>query len=148
MRRRSLLGFTFIELLVSMTVVGLLSSIAVPKYRAMKRRAQATNVLGDMQVIRVAALSFYSDSGYFPGESPPGVAPNNLGKYLPIGFTFKRDDWSMDYEFLPGSGPSGDLVGVAAATLDDNLGTSVMAMLGNNAVIMIGGRLTFFISGM
>jgi prepilin-type N-terminal cleavage/methylation domain-containing protein len=141
-------GFTFVELLISMTIVGLLSSIAVPKYRAMKQRAQATNVLGDFQVIRVAALSFYSDSGYFPAEAAAGTAPANLGKYLPQGFSFRRDDWSLDYEHLPGSSQDGSLVGVAAATLDENLGAAVMAMLGNNATMMMNGRLTFFISGM
>ena len=38
-------------------------------------------------------------------------------------------------------------MGVAAATLDEDLGTATMVMLGNNATIMINGKLTFFISG-
>jgi len=36
MRRRG--GFTFVELLVSMTVIGILSAVAVPKYIDLKRR--------------------------------------------------------------------------------------------------------------
>lgn len=146
MRRRAT-GFTFIEILMAMTIVGLLSSVAVPKYRDMKRRALATNILGDFQVVRIAALSFFADSGYFPPDAPPGTPPRNLGTYLPQGFTFSRDEWSLDYEHFPGAGPSGDVVGVAAATLDEALGIATMAMLGNNATIMINGKLTFFISG-
>lgn len=145
-RRRT--GFTFIELMVVVTIIGLLSSIAVPKFRLMKQRAFATNVLADLQVVRVAVLSFYSDSGHFPAEAAAGIAPPGLEKYLPIGFAFKRDEWSMDYDIVPGGGPAGDLVGVSAATLDQDLGNTVMAMLGNHATIMIGGRLTFFISGL
>ena len=144
-RRR---GFTFIELLVVVTIVGLLSSIAVPKYRAMKQRAQATNVLADLQVVRVAVMSYYADYNQFPPEAGPGTAPANLEKYLPVGFGFARDTWSMDYDFVSSAGENGDLVGVSAATLDEELGRIVMAMLGNNATIMINGRLTFFISGM
>lgn len=158
MTRRA--GFTFVELLVSITIVGLLSTVAVPRYRTMKRQALATQVLGDFQVVRVAALSFYSDSGYFPPDAGAGQVPRNLGRYLPFGFAFERPEWSIDYEYLPASpgsprGRSGrsspatpELVGVAAATLDDQLGTTVMAMLGNNATILINGRLTLFISGM
>lgn len=144
-RRR---GFTFIELLVVVTIVGLLSSIAVPKYRAMKQRAQATNVLADLQVVRVAVMNYYADYNQFPPEAGPGTAPPNLEKYLPEGFGFRRDTWSMDYDFDAAAGENGDLVGVSAATLDEELGRIVMAMLGNNATIMINGRLTFFISGM
>jgi prepilin-type N-terminal cleavage/methylation domain-containing protein len=141
-------GFTFVELLVVVTIVGLLSSIAVPKYRAMKQRAQATNVLGDMQVVRVAVMNYYADYNAFPEDADAGTAPPNLEKYLPVGFGFKRDTWSMDYDHVSGGGVNGDLVGVSAATLDDELGRIVMAMLGTNATIMINGRLTFFISGM
>lgn len=141
-------GFTFVELLVVVTIVGLLSSIAVPKYRSMKQRAQATNVLGDLQVVRVAVMSYYADYNQFPTDAAAGVTPPNLEKYLPVGFGFQRDTWSMDYDILPGAGVNSDLVGVSAATLDDELGRIVMAMLGNNATIMINGRLTFFISGM
>jgi prepilin-type N-terminal cleavage/methylation domain-containing protein len=144
-RRRP--AFTFIELLVVVTIVGLLSTIAVPKYRAMKQRAQATNVLGDLQVVRVAVMNYYADYNSFPVEAGPGIAPPNLEKYLPAGFGFRRDTWSMDYDIVSGAGTNGDLVGVSAATLDEELGRIVMAMLGTNATIMINGRLTFFISG-
>jgi len=141
-------GFTFIELLVVVTIVGLLSSIAVPRYRLMKQRAQATNVLADLQVVRVAVLNYYADYQEFPQEAAAGVAPPNLQKYLPVGFGFQRETWSMDYDIVSGAGVNGDLVGVSAATLDEELGRIVMAMLGTNATIMINGRLTFFISGM
>lgn len=141
-------GFTFVEILIAMTIVGLLSSIAVPKYRAMKQRAQATNVLGDLQVVRVAVMNYYADYNQFPQDAAAGVAPQNMEKYLPAGFGFKRDAWSMDFDVVPGAGVNGDLVSVSAATLDEELGRIVMAMLGNNATIMVNGRLTFFIAGM
>ena len=141
-------GFTFVELLIVTTIVGLLSSIAVPKYRAMKQRAQATNVLGDLQVVRVAVMNYYADYNDFPVDAAAGEAPPNLEKYLPAGFGFRRDTWSLDYDVVDGAGVNGDLVSVSAATLDDELGGIVMSMLGNNATIMVNGRLTFFISGM
>jgi len=104
-------------------------------------------VLGDLQVVRVAVMSYYADYNQFPVEAGAGTAPPNMEKYLPAGFGFQRDTWSMDYDILPGGGVNGDIVSVSAATLDDELGRIVMSMLGNNATIMLNGRLTFFVSG-
>lgn len=140
-------GFTFVELMIAVTIIGLLSSIAVPKYRTMKRQALAAQVLGDFDVIRVAALSFYADSGYFPPDAGAGQTPRGMDRYMPQGFSFTRREWTLDYEYFAPGGGGQELVGVAAATLDGQLGTTVMAMLGNNATININGRLTLFISG-
>src|SRR6185295_20283839 len=96
--RRSRFGFTFVELMIAMIIVGCLSAIAVPKYIDLKRRANTTKVLGDFQVVRVAVMSFYADSSYYPAETGAGVIPPHLQKYLPLGFEFSRPQWTLDYE--------------------------------------------------
>lgn len=145
-------GFTFVELMISMTIVGLLGSIAVPKYRAIKRQALAAQVIGDFDVVRVAALSFFVDSGYFPKESASGKVPKGLGNYLPRTFQMKQPEWTLDYEYYylkPSKKFAGkELVGVSAKTADAALGETAMAMLGSGASVMINGKLTFFIAGM
>jgi prepilin-type N-terminal cleavage/methylation domain-containing protein len=149
-------GFTFVELMVSMTIVGLLSSIAVPKYQAMKRKATASQVLGDFGVVRVAVLNFFADSGYYPVEATSGTVPQNLAKYLPLNFTFRKPQWTLDYERVVVKGNNSkknpvaaqDVVAVAVTTADPLLGTMTMGMLGTGATIMVNGRLTFFIAGM
>jgi prepilin-type N-terminal cleavage/methylation domain-containing protein len=152
-RRRRRAGFTFIEMLIVMIIVGLLSSVAVPKYIDLKRRASTTRVVGDINAVRVAALSFYADSGYFPGEADAGEIPDNMVKYLPIGFTFHRPGWTLDYEYWDiGQSPfsnSTSIVAVAVIPEDPKLAESTFTMLGRGVPAFVNGDVvTFVISGL
>lgn len=151
--RRRRRGFTFVELLVSMTVVGLLSAVAVPKYIDLKRRANTTKVLGDFQAVRVAVMSFYADSSYWPeGGAELGTIPPNLERYLPIGFSFSRTTWKLKYEIWElGQAPftsASALVGVTVVTDDPVLGETTSRLLGNVPQIASGNSFTFMVSGM
>ena len=143
-------GFTFVELMISMLIVGLLSAVAVPKYIDFKRRANTTKVIGDIQVVRVAVMSFYADSSYFPAETGPGTVPPNLQKYLPIGFTFQRLAWTVDYQRWDAGGLGGAdvLIGVTITTEDAMLGETTSRVLGNLPQVAASPSFTFMISGM
>ena len=148
MKRRR--GFTFVEIMVSMTIVGLLSTVAVPKYIDLKRKANTTRVIGDFQTVRVAVMSFYADSSYFPKEAGAGVVPDNLAKYLPIGFKFTRDQWTLDYEKWDAGGVGGSdvIVGVTVVTQDLALGETTSRVLGNVPQVSYSPSFTFIISGL
>ena len=153
MTRRRKRGFTFVELLVSMTVIGILSAVAVPKYIDLKRRANTTKVIGDIHVVRVAVMTFFADSAYFPAEAGAGETPENLQKYLPIGFSFSAPQWTLDYENWdvdPESGVtnSPSLIGVSVTTQDPQLGEATSRVLGNVPQFTSGNTVTFLISGM
>ena len=51
-RRR---GFTIIELLAVMIVIGLLAGIALLKYIDLRHRARAVQVASDLETVRLAA---------------------------------------------------------------------------------------------
>jgi prepilin-type N-terminal cleavage/methylation domain-containing protein len=151
MMRRRRLGFTIIELLMTLTIVGLLSSIAVPKFRDVRRRATATQIMGDFDVIRHAALSFYVDSGYFPKEAGSGAIPRNLKKYLPTSYKMKKPQWTLDYENWTGKTgkryvASGIVIGVSITTPDTALGRTAMKLIGNAPGFTLGNKYTFLIS--
>jgi prepilin-type N-terminal cleavage/methylation domain-containing protein len=147
-RRRR--GFTFVELMITMTVVGFLSAVAVPKYIDLKRRANTTRVIGDFQTVRVAVMAFYADSSYFPGEVGAGVVPQNLSQYLPIGFDFTKDTWQLDYERWPSGGVGGSdvIVGVTVVTQDVVLAETTSRVLGNVPQVAASPAFTFIISGL
>lgn len=142
--RRS--GFTLVEMLMVVTVVGVLSSIVVPKFREMRRSAHAAQLAGDFSVIRHAALSFYGDSGYFPQEAAAGSVPANLKPYLPEKFEFRRADWTIDYQNW--TLMSWQLVGVEFSTPDPALGLTAVRKLGQAQTITVGGVHLVVISGL
>lgn len=58
--RRS--GFTFVELLIAMMVFGILSAVALPKYRLMKEKAYTAALKADLGELRIAEESFWAEN--------------------------------------------------------------------------------------
>lgn len=146
-RRRG--GFTFVELLVSMTIVGILASVAIPKYRAVKRQALATQIVGDVDVVRVATMNFFADSGYYPREIGAGHVPNGMTRYLPLNFKFMKPDWTLDYDNVQ-LRQGGQLVGLSFITADASLGTTAIkpfATGGSSYAFWAAGRYTIVYFG-
>ena len=136
---------------MAVVIVGLLSTIAVPKYRDMRRRATAAQMMGDFDVMRHAALSFYVDSQYFPAEVGANMIPPGLVKYLPAGYQMRKPEWTLDYEnwALKTENEytkSGVVVGLSFTTPDTNLGRTAMKLIGNAPSFKVGTKYTFLIS--
>ena len=152
MSRPRAIGFTLVELMVVVMIVGLLGSIAIPKFSTIRRQATATQMVGDFGVVRHAALSFYVDSGYFPKEAGSGAVPASLKKYLPTKYSFKKKQWTMDYENWTGKTSkaykaTGIVIGVSFTLQDSLLGKTAMSLMGNEPAVTVGKKYTFLISG-
>jgi general secretion pathway protein G len=61
-------GFTLIELMVVMTVIALLISIAVPRYFHSVDRAREATLKQSLSVMRVAIDKFYGDNDRYPAS--------------------------------------------------------------------------------
>lgn len=62
MRRYNRAGFTFIELLVVMVVMGVLAGIGVPRIRNMKERSYQAMLRSDLGALRTAEEAYYSEN--------------------------------------------------------------------------------------
>ena len=144
-------GFTIVELLTVMIVIGVLASIAVFKYIDLRHRAQAAQAAGDLQAVRIAAYSAWYETGMWPAEVGPGTVPPGLVQYLPLNFSFTRPEYTLDWESFvpPGGGPSASMqVGVVITSSDPRLQAALQQQLGTRLpFIMVGGTLTFVIVG-
>lgn len=82
-RTRRERGFTMIELLVSVVVVGILAGISVPNLMGAKQKALTASVKCNMKVCQVAAEQYAVDyAGTYPAD------PSNLLTYYPGGTSF------------------------------------------------------------
>jgi prepilin-type N-terminal cleavage/methylation domain-containing protein len=66
------IGFTLIELLVTMGIIAILVSIAIPSYKAFRRKAEKAVCLSQMRTIHVALDNHIQDKNYWP-QMPKGV---------------------------------------------------------------------------
>jgi general secretion pathway protein G len=65
---KKLKGFTLVELMVVLTVIGLLLSIVVPDYIGRVRRAEEAVLKENLVVMRDALDKHYADAGKYPGS--------------------------------------------------------------------------------
>jgi len=69
-------GFTLIELLIVVVIVGLLVSIAVPKFANGKERAIVTSMRGDLHNLLAAQEGYFSNAQtYYNGPLPDPALP-------------------------------------------------------------------------
>lgn len=146
-------GLTLIELVCAVAIIGAATAIAVPKMEDLERRAAASQILQDVDLVKSGTYRFYSDSGYFPREATVGTIPENLSQYLPVKFSFSRKDRTIDFQHWTNKVSSMHVktriqIGVSITITDPKLGATVMDMYGNNPKFTVGSRYTFLIVGL
>jgi type IV pilus assembly protein PilA len=62
-RRRE--GFTLVELLIVITVIGLLASVAMPKFSTVKQKGYRSQAIADLTSLRTAEENFFVDSNRY-----------------------------------------------------------------------------------
>jgi general secretion pathway protein G len=83
MVRRGFKGFTLIELLVVLAILGLLLSIASPKYFRSVEVSKETVLAENLRITREAIDHFYADRGRYPETLDELVARRYL-RALPV----------------------------------------------------------------
>lgn len=62
MRMKRVLGFTLIELMIAVAVIGILAGIAYPSYTEHVRRGRITEMTNELSTMRVRLEQFYQDN--------------------------------------------------------------------------------------
>jgi prepilin-type N-terminal cleavage/methylation domain-containing protein len=144
-------GFTIIELMMVMIVIGLLAGLAVLKYVDLRHRARASQVAAELEAVRIAAYGAWYEHNAWPSDASAGEVPVDLVPYLPQGFTFAQPEYTLDWENFvpPGGGPSGGMqLGVVVTATSPRLQKTLEQTLGNRMpFVSIGNTLTFIIVG-
>ncbi|HKF27874.1 MAG TPA: type II secretion system major pseudopilin GspG [Candidatus Binataceae bacterium] len=99
-------GFTLIEIMVVILIIGLLALMVVPRLRGVADRAKRTKAQADIQELKQALDRYYLDNGSYPTTdqglqalvSPPsgGRLPSNYeqGGYIE---KLPSDPWGNQY---------------------------------------------------
>lgn len=114
-------GFTIVELLIVIVVIGILAAISIVAYSGVQDRAENARLQSGMSSVNKAIQLFYSENGTYPltGVSVwrgynsaindnfvPGVAPKYINVTPQVGLTTQyptfiyRSDTGQDYKLI------------------------------------------------
>lgn len=86
-------GFTMIELLVTLAILGLLVSVAAPRYFGNMDKAKEDVLREDLYLLRDAIDKFYSDRNRYPDTLAQLVTEHYLRKIPVDPFTQSPNSW-------------------------------------------------------
>ena len=78
-------GFTLIELMIVVAIIGILAAVAIPAYSDYTTRAQVTEALNLASAAKTAVSESYGSNGAWPADNSAaglGVATDIKGKYV------------------------------------------------------------------
>lgn len=124
-------GFATLEVILMVMVIGILASIAVPRFTSVTTAANTAKIQADLSTINTAIGVYYMEHGSYPGAA---TNLSNLSEYLqstdlnpPSGYAYIKGDSGEPTE----TEISGNYVLIAVTGSKTN---EVEAALGSNTV--------------
>ena len=67
-------GFTLIELMIVVAIIGILAAIAIPAYQDFTIRSKVTELINAAGVCKTSVAEYYQAKGTFPGAADSGCS--------------------------------------------------------------------------
>src|SRR5688572_4306623 len=106
--RSSQKGFTLIELIIVVTIIGILAGLAIVNVKFAQRKAREAALMDNLATMRKAIDNFYADKQRYPSDLNE-LVPNYIRK-IPRDPITKQIDWEivMDDPLAADMGESGE----------------------------------------
>ena len=124
-------GFTLLELLVVMTIIGILAAIAVPALRDSPKRAREATLRGDLFTFRSVIDQYKGDKGNYPPDLETLIKDGYMRK-IPLDPMTKAADWQLTMEEQDPQQPDDPNVQAVPGIIDVHSASKEKALDGTN----------------
>ena len=120
-------GFTLLELLIVVALIGILTAIAVPTFTKTPTKAKEAVLKEDLYTLRDVIDQYFSDKGRYPATLETLVEEGYLRKIPVDPFTESADTWQIE---MAESGEEGGEEDAAGGVYDVHSGSTATALDG------------------
>ncbi len=102
-RRES--GFTLLELIIVVAIIGILATVAMPALKDVPRRSSEAVLKNNLRTLRDVIDQHYGDKGKYPTSLEALVEGGYLRKVPNDPITKRNDTWQLVYEEIDPDNP-------------------------------------------
>ena len=125
-------GFTLVEIMIVVSIIALLTVIAVPSFLRARQRAQNAKLVNGLRIASDAFQMYATEHGDYPADVNRATVPAGMDLYFGANFDFTKPtpiggNWDWDYKqfgftagvSVIGSGVGDTRMSEIDATIDD-----------------------------
>ena len=120
-------GFTLVELLIVIIIIGILAGMMMLSTGAATDKAEATKILSNMRNIKAATIMYYSDNNKWPDATGIEIGTgSSIDEYLDSTPT------GASYDVKQGTAPAKAII--TASNIEENIGKKLKGLEGSAGI--------------